>query len=350
MVLRLLQSIFTAAPSKPGKFDEALIRSAIERVVDGTDPRLRAVRNYQRKLWDAVEQAIEFVVAFVDTFPPAIELSRRSFTVDPRVRALFASPEQLREIISFSQGMLNYLQQNPGPLPETLYAVLVTERVEKNVLGMDLQGDLMRRDVAQTVVNFCDPRVSLPTDNADEGRRDAMKRVFDYLVEIALQRLVSTRNRKQQLEQQQRQLLQKKAQLYKASTLALEPLMELRVPGAPDAGAIERQLQEIETELTRIRISSATIENHLAKVASTLREPEKHLRLERVTLHLNHMNVKMPPNSAYNTNILEFDEILLRQDARRFTMLFVRFPSSELLPQPDFFDQARRMLTPRLMT
>lgn len=350
MVLRRLQSIFTPAHPKPGKFDEALIHSAIERVVDGTDPRLRAVRNYPRKLRDAVERAIEFVVTFVDTFPPAIELSRRSFTTDPRVRALFASPEQLREIISFSQGMLSYLQQNPGPLPPTLYAVLVTERVEKNILGMDLQGDLMRRDVAQTVINFRDPRVSLPTDNAAESRRDAMNRVFDYLVEIALQRLVSTRTRKQQLEQQQRQLLQKKAQLYKASTLALEPLMELRVPEAPDAGAIEKQLQAIEAELARIRISSATIENHLAKVAATLREPEKHLHLERVVLTLNHMNVKMASNALHNTNTLEFDEILLRQDARRFTMAFVRFPSSELLPQPDFFDQARRMLTPRVMT
>ena len=244
MVLRLLQSIFTAAPSKPGKFDEALIRSAIERVVDGTDPRLRAVRNYQRKLRDAVEQAIAFVVAFVDTFPPAVELSRRSFTTDPRVRALFASPQQLQEVISFSQGMLSYLDQNPGPLPETLYAVLVAERVEKNVIGMDLHGDLTRRDVAQTVVNFHDPRVSLPTDNAAESRHDAMNRVFDYLIEIALQRLVATRSRKQQLEQQQRSLLQKKAQLYKASTRALEPLMEIRVPAAPDAGALEKQLQE----------------------------------------------------------------------------------------------------------
>ncbi|MCB2052331.1 MAG: hypothetical protein KDE63_12980, partial [Novosphingobium sp.] len=106
----------------------------------------------------------------------------------------------------------------------------------------------------------------------------------------------------------------------------------------------------IEAELTRIRISSATIENHLAKVAATLCEPEKHLRLERATLHLNHMNVKMPPNSLYNTNMLEFDEIVLRQDVRRFTMLFARFSSSELLPQPDFLEQARRMLTPRVMT
>ncbi len=48
-------------------------------------------------------------------------------------------------------------------------------------------------------------------------------------------------------------------------------------------------------------------------------------------------------------NALTFDEALLGKD-RRLTVLLIRFPSSELLPQPDFFQEARKLLTPRLMT
>ncbi len=59
MVLRLLQSLFSVTPDPAGKFDPALIRAAIERVVDGTDPRLRMVRHYRKKLWTAVERSIE---------------------------------------------------------------------------------------------------------------------------------------------------------------------------------------------------------------------------------------------------------------------------------------------------
>jgi len=46
MPFRLLQSIFSGA-TQPGKFDKELMLRGIERVVDGTDPRLRAVSHYR---------------------------------------------------------------------------------------------------------------------------------------------------------------------------------------------------------------------------------------------------------------------------------------------------------------
>ena len=59
------------------------IREAIERVVDGTDPRLRAVSHYRRKLRDAVAHSVDYVAQQVATLPPAIEVGRRRFTTDP---------------------------------------------------------------------------------------------------------------------------------------------------------------------------------------------------------------------------------------------------------------------------
>lgn len=130
MAFRFLQSIFTS-PNQPGKFDKDLMLRGIERVVDGTDPRLRAVSHYRRKLWDSVEHAIDYVVTFVNTLPPAINADRQGYMTDPRLRALFASPESLREILSFSDGTRNYLKQAPDPLPVELYAGLGAVRVEK---------------------------------------------------------------------------------------------------------------------------------------------------------------------------------------------------------------------------
>ena len=54
MAFHFLHSIFTG-PNQPGKFAKELMLRGIERVVDGTDPRLRAVSHYRRKLWDSVE-------------------------------------------------------------------------------------------------------------------------------------------------------------------------------------------------------------------------------------------------------------------------------------------------------
>lgn len=134
MVFRFLHSIFTAAPIQPGKFDKDLMLRGIERVVDGTDVRLRAVSHYRRKLWEPVEHAIDFVVTFVT--PAARHRGRPArLYVDPRLRALFASPDSLREVLSFSDGTRNYLKQAPDPLPAELFAGLGAVRVEKNVLG-----------------------------------------------------------------------------------------------------------------------------------------------------------------------------------------------------------------------
>ena len=167
MAFRFLQSIFSGA-SQPGKFDKELMLRGIERVVDGTDPRLRAVSHYRRKLWPAVERGIDYVVNFVNVLPPAITADRQGYMSDPRLRALFASPESLREILSFSDGARNYLKQAPDPLPMELYAGLGAVRVEKNVLGIEMDGEILRRDVPQIMVNFSDHRVVCFADNGQD--------------------------------------------------------------------------------------------------------------------------------------------------------------------------------------
>ncbi len=350
MVLRrFLQSIFSAASGPSGKNDDATIRAAIERVVDGTDPRLRAVRRYQHKLRGAVECAIDHAVTLIDQLPPAIDASHRSFVASPQLRAAFASPDRLRETLSFSKHTRNYQQQSAGPLPAELYAVLGMERVEKTVLGVELHGDLVRRDVPQTTVSFCNQRLACLTDSEQATRRELIQRAFDSLIEVALDNLTTIRAHRRQLEQRHRELLQQKASALRSARLGLDSLLESTGPNLADAGNLERQLWDLEAELGKVRAGSATLDHLLARIIVTLSKPDKHLRLEPVALTLDHMNIKVPPGSSRPGNALAFNEALLGKD-RRLTVLLVRFPSSELLAPPDFFQEARRLLTPRLLT
>lgn len=352
MVLRLLQSLFSTTPDSAGKFDPALIRAAIERVVDGTDPRLRMVRHYRKKLWTAVERSIEYVTELVDALPPPVEIRSHSFMTDPRLRALFTSTRHLQEILSFGNELHHY-RQRIGGLPTDLYAMLRTERIEKTVLGITLEGNMIRRDVPQITVNFHNHHVAFPAGSETKTRREVKKRAFDYLIETALDRLVAVRTQKQQLEQQQRQLLQRKIKLLRGANTALEPLLDPHTADLSTPASIDKRLREIEVELGRIRADSATLDDHLAKVVVTLREPEKHLRLDRVSMTLDHMNIKADKNSSRNTSMLTFDDVLLGK-GRRITAMFIRFPSDEILPRPDFFDEANRLLylggKPRLTT
>jgi len=342
-MLRLLQSLFSTTPNHPGKFDAALIRGAIERVVGGTDPRLRMASQYQKKLWPAVERSMDYVNALVDSLPPPIEIGGCRFTTDPRLRALFASSKHLQEILSFSEELHQYRRRIGGGLPTDLYALLRSERTEKTVFGVALAGNIIRRDVPQVAVNFHNHSVAFPAGSETKTRREIKKRAFDHLIETALGQLVAVRSKKQELELQQRQLFQRKTKLLKGASVGLEPLLDPQAVAMATPAAIDRRLREIETELNRLRADSATLDHHLANVAAILRDPEKYLRLERVTLTLDHMNVKIDREAASAINTVTFDEIMLGKD-RRITILPIHFPSHELLPEQDFFTEANRLL------
>ncbi len=348
MVLRLLRSIFSDTPQETSKFDEAVIQSAIERVIDSTDPRLRAVPHYRRKLRTPVIQSLEYAMALVDSLPSAIELNSHNFMTIPELRAAFTSADHMREVLSFGPHMRDYRQKTTAPLVAELFAAIGMERIEKNTFGVAMHGDMLRRDVAQTTISFCNHRLVFPATSEQQTRRKLVNQAFDSLVESALENLVTTRHRRQQLERQQRQLLQNKAGLLRSAGLGLETLKDSPTPTPNNPKTIARRLREIESELTKIRTHSATIEQHLAHVATTLKEPEKYLRLERVSLQLNHMNVKVSSNSPKAGNILHLNDVIIGKNQQHLTAMLIRFHTRELLPQPDFFAQARRMVTPRL--
>jgi hypothetical protein len=69
--VRLLQSIFGRGETV-GRYPETLIEMTIERAVDGTDPRLRLLPGYRKRLREPVIHAIEQVVALVDAMPAPV--------------------------------------------------------------------------------------------------------------------------------------------------------------------------------------------------------------------------------------------------------------------------------------
>jgi len=352
MIRRFLNALFNAKPEPASQIDETAIQAAIEQVVDGTDPRFRAVRHYRRKLRAPVERAITHLMAQLVVLPPAIEASRRGFVADPHLRAIFASPEKLQETLSFSPQMQDYLQQSAGSRPPELYAVIRAERIERNTLGIAIQDDQLQRDVPQIVVLFREYHAAFPSANEAETRQELIDRMFGYLIGVALQRLITLRARRQELEQHQRHLLQTKVGVLKAAGLTLGSLLEQSASLPPDLAAVERQLEAINAELDQMSADTATLDDHLALVAETLSEPEQHFRLDPISFTLDHMNVRVEPGSARVSNTLTLREI--RVGNQRFVVLLVKFPSSELLERPDFFEEAQRLLflndQPRLTT
>ncbi|MEZ5584990.1 MAG: hypothetical protein R3F37_21475 [Candidatus Competibacteraceae bacterium] len=123
----------------------------------------------------------------------------------------------------------------------------------------------------------------------------------------------------------------------------MQSLLDPAAEDPLDWATLEQQMREIERELISIRTDFKTIEHYLGEIAQGLNEAEQHLRLEHLSLCLDHMNFKAQPDSKSPANTLVLDEALLGNN-HRFVIQLVRFPSSALPSPTDLFEAANRYL------
>jgi len=339
-MLNLLQSIFRSSPGPSGP-GEDLIRAAIERVIDGTEPRLRAASHYRKRLREPVTRSVEHVIALVDSMPAPVEISRKRFATDPHLRAFFVSDDHLQEVVSYSEDLQKYIQTASTSPMGTIHCLLTLDRSQKGVLGMALRGNAVSHDVAQIVVNFSNHRLVGFAEDEAEMRWELKKRAFDHLIETALLNLTATRDQSQALAGQRR-LLQRKLAAMQSGNWGMESLLKPASPAAAEPATIERQLAGIEAELAELETDTATLEGQLGNIAATLSEPEACLQLERISLTLDSMGVRLEGTAAAGRPTLELVELVSGE--RRRVMLPGYVFRAELLPPRDFIKEAQRRL------
>jgi len=118
--------------------DPVLLRRAIEQVVDGVDPRLRAVLDYARKLTPAVERTIVYFIECGQWLAAPVEFSVRRWVSDPLVRTLFATAAELQRFFSDDPGVRAYFHDHP--LAEEVYIGLGVTRHERRGFGVAMTG------------------------------------------------------------------------------------------------------------------------------------------------------------------------------------------------------------------
>lgn len=342
-MLKLLQSIFASPSPQTNGVDESIIRLATERVVDGTDPRLRAVSGYRKKLRPAIERSVEYVIELVDDLPPPIDFGKAQFGTDARLRAFFASTDRLREVVNESEVIRSYLSRAEATMSDAVYALFGVEREERTVLGMDVHGDRVRRDVKQVVVNFYNHQFLDPTGDEDSTRWELKKRAFDHLIARALHKMVVDRKDRDKLAQE-RALLQRKLRALHSGDWGFDAILEKEQPEKNDTPEIETRIAAIEAELNRIGSGTVDLDDYLEAVAATLSEPGEHLHIRPVSLTLNQMSVKIPEGSDPYASTLSLEEVC-SSDGNRALILLARLPRSEIQPAKDFLEEAKRYLS-----
>ena len=309
----------------PGK---AAVEEAVEKVVDGIDPRLRLVPGYKRKLRGEVAAALAHIGNLVDQVPGPVDVSRRAFVSDPHVRAFFATPDELQGTFGCSSELQSFFADLQNSEEDECCALMCADKEEKSVLGHELTGDTVRRDVMQTAINFLDHKVLSPAAS-DKDVRDGIKDcIFDGLITHALRHIYGIKVHRQDLEDQRR-ILQSRLRARQAQGNGLSALLAEADEEDEQSEDIQAQLAEAERKLDRLPGSEQVLSFYLDEVRKIFGRPEDFIRLNVACFRLNDMGIIVEGDTAQTANTLCFSELEIA-DVMKRVVTVVRYARNEM--------------------
>ena len=341
-MFHFLSSLFSPLAQRPSGISDELIEAAIDRVIEGTDKRLQALGSYRRQLREPVEKSVLHVFSFIEALPEPVEISRHTFSSDPRLRAFFASFNHMQEKVGAAKTVEAYLEQASVGEQGRIYGVLTMQWVEKNRLGTVLQDDHIQREVRQVSVNFLNHNFLGPSISPDEAMLNVKNRAFDFMIEITLERIIAARSRYAELEQQQL-LLKRKLKAMKAGNWGFEEMLRPEMSGAKDLNKLQAEIESVENELDKMGASHEVLDRNVQIIRNTLGCPEELLAMRTIQLELDSMNIKADMTTTGKVHKLELIEAYSGIGATRI-LLPGWFPVDELPSGRESITNAMRYL------
>lgn len=275
---------------------------AVDRAILAIEPYLKQLHEYPEGYRKPVMTALEYAHNLALQVPGPIVVNPDTFAKDAYVHAIFPSADMIAEAFRSSRTVQDYLKEKPKPLE--VYALMGMRRLEKSVLGMELSGQVLRRDVPQRVVYFTGHTLENPSPTEKWARVQMAWRFFDSLVGKVAKR-VASRKQGMQLQLQEKDTLV--ARLHEADD-DTRPLIQA----------------ELSSMLERIQHTNSTLDLHsyLEDFEAVLSNPEQYLRLKQSTMVLDEMGIRRDSEAAKQGRQIVFND-LIGFDRRDWTVTMV---------------------------
>ena len=284
-MLRIFHTLFGASAENE-RYPEEMVESAIERAVDGTNPWLRGLTGYRRKLRPAVLHAIDHIVALANGMQTPLELSRESYGREPQLQLFFISSEQMEQVLRADPALVAF-RATAGNANRPAWAQLVMKCEQHRAFGADLLGETIVRDVPQVTVSMSGHRLLDPTADLAETRNHLMKRSYEHLLKLALARIAAVEDVREDLVQQ-RTLLQAKHDALVCTGWGFGDPDE----SSPQDIELHRQLDDIEKQLLEVGGDDSYLEKDLEILIDVLSNAEHQLWVDSLTLIVDRMGIK----------------------------------------------------------
>ena len=315
--MKLFANIFGQPDAAGSKLPAAVVKTAIERAVDGTDPRLRIVSGYARVLKKPVLQAADYVIGMIDGLPGPVVANGASLEADPGLAALLYSAERTEQFISRDPAMVEFRGANPLVL-QPVTALLVAQSTLKRGFGYgEVEGQVLT-DVARTTVGFDQHLLVAVAREEAETRRLLKRRAFDQLLALALLHVTERKEERESLGTRKALLRSKLDILQRGGSFTQHT-------GANDQLKLQASLEDIEQQLAKLDASGDVLAGNLALIADVLSNAGEHLWLEDRTLCLDRLYVVHDKPSRSAPSIV-FKEIHT-SDGRQATLKLLSIPA-----------------------
>ncbi len=332
--------------NRPAQFDpdrvsDEMIRAAADKAITLTNPRLNVLPGCQRRLAPAVETAVEFLRAMVQSLPGARALSPATWSRDPALRAFFVAPTDIPAVLGRSDNLRTLFDK----FPELDEACLILGMAynEQRVFGVALHGDMVQRDVVQTSVSFSDHRAHICGRDESRLRRVVGTQAFEYLLAQALAEIGEERVERQELEGN-RALIRARLRLLQQQGPGLGSMFGAPPAARSEQARLETELLENERQLAAIGGSESALEAEFACLTEVLGHPERYLHVEQKQLRLNTMNVvadKASTDPAAEVDFAIADLAGAQAVRRAFVVASVARGEVPSTPKINFDDAAR---------
>jgi hypothetical protein len=316
-LLRLLQGSLAWIGSPRLNAD---LRETIAWAVDLVEPRLRQAGGYPRRYAGPLAHAMAYCRDLAARVPGPVAVNRHAFTQDFLVHTLFASPQGIVQALARSKAVREWQRHHRDG--EQVFALLGFRRQEKGILGMEVQGEKLQRDVSQQVVYFSDHTFSEAAESETAARALLQRHFLESLLLRIGKHIAAIRDQKRTLEIRRD-----------------EARAQLRVH-QDDAAA----QAELATTLAALGETVSALDLHAcaAHFDAVLLHPEQYLRLDARTFCLDAMGVRRADES-HGGQCVELQEMTCR-DQRRWGVLLAQVRLDEVPHYQDRLDAAARWL------
>ncbi|WP_213959291.1 hypothetical protein [Variovorax sp. dw_954] len=336
----LLDRLFGSKASNAPRDEE--VGRMVQRVI-ALHPRLRTVHGHEARLEAAVAKAAAHLRGLVAAFPPPRGMDAASWSSDPHVRAFFAAADDIPLVLGRSTELRAFLEEQPGLAH--VFAVLGMAMNERNTLGVAREGDVMRKDVAQTTLSFNDHQIRICAPAEAEVRQAIVHRLIDQLAIEALARIASDDDRRGVLEQE-RALLATRVRLLARQGAGMASVTGGEDPGdASQLARLRARLEENDGELKALGPRVGALDRQLDVVCELFADASTTMHVTSRRVRLSRMNVILPEQDAEEGHALDLHTARVPGDpprVRAFTL--VRLARADVPKAANLLDRAEQML------